>query len=168
MFQSQKTFRTLVSAATLAMVVGFAETTMSQVIINEVDADNTGADMFEFVELYDGGAGNTDLSGLVIVFFNGSDDASYQAFDLDGFSTDANGYFLLGNTSVTPAPGIVFNDNSLQNGADAVALYSGDAADFPNDTPVTTNNLVDAIVYDTSDADDRKVVSSPDRSGLSS
>jgi predicted extracellular nuclease len=42
----------------------------------------------------------------------------------------------------------------LQNGADAVAIYASDAADFPNGTALTTDNLVDAIVYDTDDADD--------------
>ena len=124
------------------------------VLINEVDSDTPGTDTAEFVELFDGGAGSTALDGLVVVFFNGSDDQSYDAFDLDGFSTDADGYFLLGNADVSPTPDIVFANNGLQNGADAVAVYTGDATDFPNDTPVTTTNLVDAVVYDTSDADD--------------
>jgi uncharacterized protein len=73
---------------------------------------------------------------------------------LDGFSTDASGYFLLGNAGVSPAPGIIFADNFLQNGADAVAIYGASATDFPNNTPVSTANLIDAIVYDTADADD--------------
>ena len=46
----------------------------------------------------------------------------------------------------------------LQNGADAVALYADDASNFPNGTPVTTTNLLDAIVYDTSDADDAELL----------
>jgi len=129
----------------------------SAVIINEVDADQSGTDSAEFVELYDGGTGNTDLSGLSIVLYNGSDDASYQAFDLDGFSTNGAGYFVLcgdaGNVAncdldVNP------NTNLVQNGTDAVALISGDAVDFPNDTPVTSVNVIDAIVYDTNDGDD--------------
>ena len=126
------------------------------VIINEVDADTPGADAAEFVELYDGGAGNTPLDGLVLVFFNGNGGASYAAFDLDGFSTDANGYFTIGNPAV-PGVDLVFNPGSaglLQNGEDAVALYAGNAADFPNGTSVTTANLRDAIVYDTDDADE--------------
>ncbi|NLE59025.1 MAG: ExeM/NucH family extracellular endonuclease, partial [Planctomycetes bacterium] len=122
------------------------------VIINEVDADNPGTDAAEFVELYDGGIGNTSLDGLVVVFYNGSNDLSYAAYDLDGYMTDANGYFLLGNTALTP--GITFAGNFLQNGQDAVALYQADAADFPTNTSATTTNLIDAIVYDTSDADD--------------
>jgi hypothetical protein len=42
----------------------------------------------------------------------------------------------------------------LQNGADAVALFAGNATDFPNGTVVSTTNLIDAMVYDTDDADD--------------
>ncbi len=128
--------------------------------INEVDSDTPGSDAMEFVELYDGGVGNTALDGLVVVFFNGSsDDQSYDAFDLDGFSTDANGFFLMGNSGVSPTPALIFGNGGLQNGADAVALYAGDAADFPNGTPVTASNIVDAIVYDTNDVDDTVLLS---------
>ena len=102
----------------------------TNVIINEVDADTPGNDTAEFVELYDGGAGNTSLTGLAVVFYNGSNSLSYAAFDLDGLFTDANGYFTLGNLAVTNS-GLVFADNLLQNGADAVALYAGDASSFP-------------------------------------
>ena len=76
----------------------------TNIIINEVDADTPGTDAAEFVELYDGGAGNTALDGLAVVFYNGSNDLSYASYDLDGFSTDVNGYFLLGNAGVTPTP----------------------------------------------------------------
>ncbi|MDY6911374.1 MAG: S8 family serine peptidase, partial [Chloroflexota bacterium] len=123
-------------------------------IINEVDADTPSTDTLEFIELYDGDTGNTALDGLVVVLYNGSGDVSYNAFDLDGHTTDANGYFLLGNAGVVPTPAIIFGNSALQNGADAVALYTGDADDFPNGTPVTIDNLIDAIVYDTNDADD--------------
>lgn len=126
----------------------------SQLVINEVDSDTAGTDSLEFVELWDGGAGSTALDGYVLVFFNGSSDTSYQAFDLDGFATNPAGYFLLGNTLLVPPADIVFPDNGLQNGADAVALYLGDAADWPTGTAVSTLGLIDAVVYDTSDADD--------------
>ncbi len=120
--------------------------------INEVDADTPGSDMEEFVEIFDGGAGGRPLDGLVVVFYNGSGDTSYAAFDLDGFTTDGAGFFVLGNAAVSPD--LVFAGNGLQNGADAVALYVGNDTDFPNGTAVTTVNLVDALVYDTDDADD--------------
>lgn len=124
----------------------------SQILINELDADTAGKDSLEFIELYDGGAGATALDSLVLVFFNGSTDSSYLAFDLDGFRTDSAGYFVLGNAGVQNVD-LVFRPGKLQNGADAVALYSGDAADF-RDAAVTLENLIDAVVYDTDDADD--------------
>jgi predicted extracellular nuclease len=128
------------------------------IVINELDSDTPGTDMLEFIELYDGGVGNTALDGLVLVAYNGANDLSYAlspftAIDLDGYSTDANGYFLIGNAAVSGVD-IVINNNTLQNGQDAVALYIGNATDFPVNTPVTTVNLVDAIVYDTDDPDD--------------
>ena len=123
------------------------------VVINEVDSDQAGTDTAEFIEIYDGGTGNTSLSGLVVVLYNGSNDESYAAFDLDGFSTNAAGYFTLGNRAV-PGIDFVFNGGAIQNGADAVAIYVGNASAFTNGTPVTTTNLIDALVYDTNDADD--------------
>lgn len=127
------------------------------IVINEIDADQTSTDTAEFVELYDGGTGNSDLSGLVLVFFNGSNDEAYEAFDLDGQSTNAEGYFVLcgdaanvANCDLDVSP----DDNLIQNGADAIALYVGDAGSFTDGTPVSLVNLVDAIVYDTNDGDD--------------
>ena len=121
--------------------------------INEIDSDTPGADVAEFVELYDGGAGNTELDYLTVVFFNGSSDESYRKFDLDGESTDVNGYLVIGNAGVSGVD-ITFANSGLQNGADAVALYVADGTDFPSGTAVTTTGLIDAIVYDTDDADD--------------
>ncbi len=83
------------------------------VIINELDSDSPGTDAAEFVELYDGGVGNTNLNGLVLVFYNGANDQSYLAIDLDGFTTDANGYFIAGNSGV-PGVGVIFADNSCK------------------------------------------------------
>ena len=123
------------------------------VIINELDSDTPGTDAAEFVELYDGGVGNTSLTGLVLVFFNGSNDTSYRAIDLDGQTTNAQGYFTVGNTGVTGVD-LTFPGNILQNGEDAVALYAADATNFPTGTAVTTANLRDAVVYDTADPDD--------------
>ena len=131
----------------------------THISINEIDADNTGTDSAEFIELYDGGVGNTALDGLVLVLFNGSDDASYRAIDLDGSVTSADGYFVIGSAEVTHVDLVAFTTNGLQNGADAVALFVGDASDFGNDTPVTDVNLVDALVYGTSDSDDAELLS---------
>lgn len=135
----------------------FAGVTPATVLINEVDADTPSTDTAEFIELFDGGAGNTALDGLVLVLFNGNGDVSYAAFDLDGQTTDASGYFVIcGNASNVANCDLDASPDSdlVQNGADAVALYLGDATDFPNGTAVTTANLLDALVYDTNDSDD--------------
>jgi len=122
----------------------------TSVLINEIDSDTPGSDDEEFIELFDGGIGNTPLDSLVLILFDGDENRSYAAFDLDGYVTDANGFFVMGNT---PKRNMYIPPNTLQNGADAVALFFGDAADFPNGTPVTALNLVDAVVYDTNDDD---------------
>tara|TARA_R110000796_G_scaffold88850_3_gene191802 strand:+ start:3839 stop:9781 length:5943 start_codon:yes stop_codon:yes gene_type:complete len=127
----------------------------SNILINEVDADQDSTDATEFIELYDGGVGNSSLDGLVVVLYNGSNDLSYNAIDLDGYTTNANGYFVIGSADVPNVDLAVFTTNGIQNGADAVALYAGDATNFPNNTPILIDDsLLDALVYGTSDADD--------------
>ena len=128
-----------------------------EIVINEIDADTPGSDTAEFIELYDGGAGNTSLSSLVLVLYNGSNDAVYASFDLSDYTTNADGYFVLGNPDVANVA-VTFSGNTLQNGADAVALYQASAADFPNGTAITTEGLIDALVYDTDDADDTELL----------
>jgi uncharacterized repeat protein (TIGR01451 family) len=130
---------------------------LDELVINELDADQVSTDAAEFIELYDGGQGNMPLDGLVLVLFNGNGDVSYGAYDLDGYTTSASGYFVFcGDAANVPNCDldVTPNTNLIQNGADAAAVYFGDAADFPSSTPVTNTNLIDAIVYDTSDADD--------------
>ena len=123
-----------------------------QIVINELDSDTDGLDTAEFVELSDGGAGNTALDDHVLVFYNGATGDSYAAYDLDGAVTSPAGYYVLGNDGV-PGVATVFGSNGLQNGQDAVALYTGSADRFPDGTPVTTSGLIDAVVYGTGDAD---------------
>jgi hypothetical protein len=139
----------------LLLSMTFAISSQAQVVINEVDCDQIGTDAAEFVELI--GEPNTSLDGLVVVFFNGSSDLSYNVFDLDGFTTDANGLFVLGNPGVNGVV-IEFPGNGLQNGADGVAIYVGDATSFPMDTPATAANLIDAVVYGTADPEDTGLI----------
>ncbi|ARV09081.1 hypothetical protein BTO05_05310 [Winogradskyella sp. PC-19] len=125
-------------------------------VINELDCDTPGTDNLEFIEIKSA-MPNQVISNRVLVFFNGSNsgnDSSYLVIDLDGQKTDGNGILLIGSTSVSPYPQIIIPVSVIQNGADAVAIYTGTPDDFPNLTPATINNLMDVIVYDTSDADD--------------
>jgi predicted extracellular nuclease len=127
------------------------------VVINEIDSDTSGTDTLEFIELYDGGAGSTPLDGLVVTLYNGSTNESYNTIDLAGYTTNAEGYFVIGNTDVTNI-GIVIPSNGVQNGADAVALYQTAAGNLPNGSAVTVDGLVDAVVYGTNDADDAELL----------
>ena len=126
--------------------------TFSQVVINEIDPDTPSTDQKEFIELKSTTA-NFSLNGYVLVFFNASSTSpyagtlSYNTIDLDGYSTDVNGNFLIGNVLLSPTPALSMLDTTLQNGPDAIALYLGNGTDFPTDTPATTTGLVHAIAY---------------------
>lgn len=135
----------------------FSYIASGQVVINELDSDTPSTDDREFIELKST-TPNFALDGYVLVFFNGNATSttankSYYAIDLDGLTTDANGIILIGNSLISPAPDKIFPDNIIQNGADGVGLYLANASDFPEETLATTTNLVDALMYDTKDAD---------------
>ncbi len=136
------------------------------VLLNEVDADQTGTDSVEFVELFNDG-GLEPLEHYFLVFYNGSaaGNAEYDSFELGGSTVAADGWFVVGagtvaNVDLTPA-GFPAT-NAIQNGADAVALWldltdklsEASFAGTSPDLPPPGAWLADAIVYDTSDADD--------------
>ena len=124
----------------------------AQIVINEIDTDTPSLDQKEFVELHSATA-NFSLNGYVLVFYNASSTPpysgtlSYNAIDLDGYSTDVNGNFLVGNVLLSPTPALSMLDNSIQNGPDVIALYLGDASSFTLNTSVTSIGLVDGIAY---------------------
>lgn len=125
-------------------------------VINELDSDTPGFDNMEFLELKSESP-NFPMDGYVVVFYNGSangGNASYLAVDLDGYVTDINGIFLIGSEMVSPFPQIILPDNTIQNGADGVAIYRGDAEDFPLGTVAFVDDrLIDVLVYGTNDPD---------------
>ena len=138
----------------ILLVFFLSFSSFSQIVINELDSDTPGVDDKEFIELKSV-TPNFSLSGYVLVLFNGTGsqaNLSYYVIDLNGYSTDLNGIFVIGNALVSPVPGKLLPDNIFQNGPDGVGLYLGSSSNFPNLTPATTTNLVDAIVYDTNDA----------------
>lgn len=132
------------------LFIVFSSLSHSQVLINEIDPDTPSTDQKEFIELKSTTA-NFSLNGYVLVFFNGLStglgNASYYAIDLDGYTTDINGNFLIGNVQVQPVPPLSMLDATLQNGPDAIALYLGNDTDFPLNSVASTTNLVDAIAY---------------------
>ncbi|OUR96042.1 endonuclease I [Flavobacteriales bacterium 33_180_T64] len=138
----------------------FAQLAFGQVVINELDCDTPGVDNMEFLELLSD-TPNFPLDGYVVVFFNGSTsggNSSYFTVDLDGYVTDVNGLLLIGSNDVSPVPQVLISANVFQNGADAVAIYQGSFFDFPEETVATIDNLIDVLLYDTSDADDADMI----------
>jgi hypothetical protein len=138
----------------LLLVLSFSVTN-AQVVINELDSDTPSTDDKEFIELKSA-TPNFSLDGYVLVLFNGTGsqaNLSYYVIDLDGLITDVNGIIVIGNLLVSPVPTRLLPDNIFQNGPDGVAIYIGNSSDFPNLTPVTTTNLVSALVYGTNDPD---------------
>lgn len=136
----------------------FTSVSFGQVVINELDSDTPSTDDREFIELKST-VPNFPLDGYVLVFFNGNATSStanqsYFTIGLNGLTTDANGIILIGNSLVSPSPDKTFPDNIIQNGADGVGLYLGSPDDFPDFTLATSTNLINALMYDTNDADE--------------
>ncbi len=146
--------------------VAIVDNDAPKIVINELDADQAGADTAEFVELYDGGVGNASLDGYFLVFFNGNNttpghtNGSYKSVSLAGQHTNANGFFFLGDSGMmSPAPDLAFTgsaSNQIQQGPDGIGLYKYTPAElainpnpFPANTSPTTSHLRDAIVYTT-------------------
>lgn len=129
--------------------------TVIHLVINEVDCDQTSTDSGEFVEVSAGSAG-IDLTGYVLVLYNGSNDKVYRRVELSGLTNDA-GMLLVGPAGFAPEPQANWGGatNQLQNGADAVGLHQGTADDFPSGSDAGNSSLIDAVVYGTNDGADQ-------------
>jgi len=112
---------------TLATMVSTG--TAQALIINEIDYDQPGADLAEFIELYNDSGSSLALDGYSIDLINGGDGSVYRSIDLSGFSLDANSYFVVcDNTTLVANCNCAFTSTAgwFQNGApDAVALLNG-------------------------------------------
>ena len=130
---------------TIGLISLFSLASTAQVVINEFDPSGPGIDTEEFVELY--GAPGEDLSGYALVIYNGSNAQSNLTVDLTGLSLNANGFLLIGGPGLPDADVVIESTNWLQVGQEGIALYDADAANFPNGTPVTDEDILDGIVY---------------------
>jgi hypothetical protein len=138
--------------ALLLLISAFSH---AQLVINELDSDTPSTNDKQFIELKSASP-SFSLNGYVLVLFNGTGsqaNLSYYAIDLDGITTDLNGLALIGNSLVSPVPAQLITDSTFQIGPDGAAIYLGNETDFPAGTTATTTNLIDALVYDTNDAD---------------
>ncbi len=111
-------------------------------VINEVDYDNPGADVAEFVELKNIGAAAFDIGGFKIELVNGNlgGAAVYTTITLPSFTLAAGGYYVVGNNATIPNINQVISpatNFAPQNGSpDAVGLRD------------PSNTLIDAVSYE--------------------
>lgn len=102
---------------------------VAELVINEIDYDQSGSDTAEFVEIRNNGATTVNLAGHSVVLVNGNGNAIYKTIDLPSFELAAGGYYVVCgdasnvyNCDLDVSP----NSNLIQNGApDGVALYAG-------------------------------------------
>ena len=131
----------------------------ANILINEIDVDQSGTDTAEFVELYNAGSVAVDISDYQLVFYDGYDQTAYEVYSLSSSSLDVGGYHVLcgDDNNVTHCDQVVSpTQELLQDGADAVALYSSSTVIVGD--PVSVIDLVDAIVYDTNDIDNSELL----------
>lgn len=119
-----------------------------KLLINEVNPDNPGGrEDTEYIELFYTGQTSFDLQGYWLVLYNGKTGRAYRVLELSGHCTDELGFFLVGSSAVQPAPMVRLPPNTIQNGADAVALYYSSSTRYVLNMAVTAKGLVDAVVY---------------------
>ncbi len=148
----------------LILLAGFPMSpTYADLIINEIDIDQLGADRNEFVEILNTGPNTVNFATFphTLVFFNGDDDAipfidgSYRIVSLTG-TLAPDEFLLIADPGVSNADIIIpgGDTNLIQNGPDAIALYADPASVWSGQQSPTTQNLVDAIAYVTDDTSD--------------
>jgi len=131
---------------------GFAQ----DIVINEVYPQQAGNDNMEFIELYDGGVGNTPLDGYALVFYFSNGERSGNFISLDGYQTNANGYFVVGDSGVlnvgyVPGFGVNSDIGDINTG---LALHAGDRGPDNSYSMIGSSNVVDAIYFGTDENED--------------
>jgi len=105
----------------------------AQLVINEIDYDQSGSDTAEFIELKNIGAAPVNLSSYTLRLVNGAGGgaAPYQNFVLPAVNLAAGGYFVVcANPATVPNCDLDVTPNTdlIQNGPnDAAALVLGGA-----------------------------------------
>jgi Lamin Tail Domain len=150
--------------ALAAVSLALATFCPASLVINELDADQSGTDTAEFVELYNTDGTAMALDGYFLLLVNGSTDRAYTVFDLAGKFTTATGFYVIGNSGVANA-NQTGAANFLQNGTTTDTNAEGDAIFLCQGSPagivVTPSasatllsalpggiTIVDGLVYD--------------------
>jgi hypothetical protein len=106
--------KNLILLISLVFAIGLSSQSqvVDSVFISEFHYDNTGADTLEGFEI--SGIAGTDLSCYTLYFYNGSNGLEYSQNQLEGIIPN----------QLCDLGAIWFNESSIQNGVDALALYN--------------------------------------------
>lgn len=124
----------------ICTLVGMIASSATQaIVINEIDYDQPGSDIAEFIELYNNSSANLMLDGYSIDLINGGDGSIYRSIDLSGFSLAAGSYF------------VVCDDPSLVANCDYA--FTGSSGWFQNGAPdgvalLSDGSIVDSLTYE--------------------
>jgi Lamin Tail Domain len=109
----------------------------SELVINEVDYDQVGADGDGFVEITNAGDGPADLTGVALVFVDGTDSTEYRRDELSG-TLEPGGYLVVAADAQNGAPdGLALLDAGAGTLLDALS-YEG----------AITNAVIGGATYD--------------------
>ncbi len=121
-------------------------------VINEIDYDQPGTDMTEYVELYNSSSAAISTTDLTLIFVNGSGGAEYRRSSLAGaVSIPAGGYLVVAASTVTvQGSGVRFTPSgwpttdALQNGGTS----SAPASDGVLLVNTVTTTILDRLAYE--------------------
>ena len=124
-----------------------------QLVINEIDYDQVGADGDNFIELFNNGTDTINLNGYQILLVN-QDGTTYDTITLDNVNLAAGDYYVISNNATNIANTDQEVSFDIQNGVDAVALvfgsdtidtvsYEGDTTTYTEGTGTTVADLND-------------------------
>ncbi|HUQ07938.1 MAG TPA: thrombospondin type 3 repeat-containing protein [Kofleriaceae bacterium] len=146
-------------SATLGAVTRNATVTVTQatnaLMINEVDYDQVGTDMTEYIELFNGTSSAYPLANIELIMINGSGTAAeYKRIPLaPATSIPSGGYLVISTSAVTvQGAGVRYTPpttlwptmDAVQNGGTA-ATPSSDGIILAN---TSTNTVIDKLAYE--------------------
>jgi hypothetical protein len=122
------TFAKLMGTGFVAVLA--AELASAQTIrLNEIYASHAGTDNQEFIELIGPAGASLNDYGVLVVEGDGAAQGTLdRVFNLTGFNIPPTGFFVLGNTAVTPNHFDIGPDNILENGTETFYLVQGNIA----------------------------------------
>ncbi|XP_033102885.1 uncharacterized protein LOC117105734 [Anneissia japonica] len=100
----------------------------------------------QYIEIWDLGFGSTSLDGFLIVLFSESGH-SYFTIDLNGYTTDQDGYLVVGVRITEPYPALTLAPGFMRTSTGAVAIYKAAFEMFSDQGLTTPVGLMDCVVY---------------------